>query len=151
MGADFHATVIVGVKVPSVELYEQKRVKAFAHNHPEDWEVDPKSGKKLWTEEETFLLEGVVVDDYDWREDRKAKKNAKAAIVHEDGGDGDRGDHAFIGRHLVNMHIGEGDEQVKALKGVDMLAEKKFLEELLTPHRLWNEREFGIWLVGDVS
>ncbi len=149
VGADYYAKVIVGVRVPSKKHHQEKRVKAFAHNHPEDWSVDPKSGKQLWTTDEVFLLDGVALDDdYDWRKgDRKGRK---AVVTYDQRGDG-RGENAFIGRHFEQIHIGEGDDKPASISGVDMLAEKKFLEDLLTPHGLWNEKNFGIWLIGTVS
>lgn len=149
MGADFYASVIVGVKVPTDRLFEEKRVKAFAHNHPEDWTVDPKNGKTLWRTDEVFLLDGVVTDDdYDWKQGKKM--DCKAVVIFDQDGE-DRGDNAFIGRHLKQIHIGEGDDKPASILGVDLLAEKKFLEDLLAPHDLWNEKAFGIWLVGSVS
>lgn len=150
MGADYYAKVIVGVRVPTKKLYEEQRVKAFAHNHPEDWEVDPKTKKALWRTDEVFILEsaGVTDDDYNWRQGKK--KDCKAVVIFDQGRE-DRGDNAFVGRHLAQISIGEGDGKPASLVGVDMLAEKKFLEDLLTPHGLWNEKGFGIWLVGHVS
>lgn len=150
MGADYYASVIVGVRVPSKKLHATKRVKAFEHNHPEDWTVDPKNGRQLWKSEESFLLEGVVLDDdYDWRQGKRM--GCQAVAIFDQGRD-ERGENAFIGRHIEQIHIGEGrDQGPSSLIGIDMLKEKKFLEDLLAPHDLWNEKSFGIWLVGRVS
>lgn len=147
MGADYYASVIVGVKVPTTKLYEKKTVKAFPHNHPEDWSVDPKTGNKLWVKEDVFLLEGVVSEDnYDWVHH---KKDAKAVVIFDSEGRS-RSDLAFIGRHMIEINVGNGDGAV-SLPDVNMNVEKKFLEDLLTPHGFWREKNFGIWLVGRVS
>jgi hypothetical protein len=56
MGCSIYAHAIVGLRVPWGTVYKgQKRVKAFDHNHPEDWDVDPKTGEKLWRLEDEFV------------------------------------------------------------------------------------------------
>lgn len=155
MSADYYATTIVGVRVPAKKLHAEKTVKAFKHNHPPDWMVDPKTGKSLWKTEETFLLEGMVCDAYDWLDARHGadmRKEAKAAITYSQEDSDGRGEYAFIGRRLARIHVGHTRDEGGFKKiDADLLAEKKFLEDLLTPVGLWDERAFGIWLVGDVS
>jgi hypothetical protein len=56
MGCSVYGYAIVGLKVPWDKVCKGKqKVKAFKHNHPEDWEVDPKTGTKLWYEKDVFI------------------------------------------------------------------------------------------------
>lgn len=65
MSCSYTAYTIIGVPVDPSKLYTEQRVKAFEHDHPEDWEVDPKSGKKLWKTEH-IPVEGYDEDDEDY-------------------------------------------------------------------------------------
>ena len=56
MGASIYTHAIIGLKVSWDQVCTgTKKVKAFKHNHPEDWEHDPKTGQKLWYEQDTFI------------------------------------------------------------------------------------------------
>ena len=56
MGCSVYGNAIVGLQVPWSKVCKgKKKVKAFEHNHPKDWSVDPKTGKKLWHEENVFI------------------------------------------------------------------------------------------------
>ena len=56
MGVSYHAYAVLGVKLSKSELMIQKREKAFDHDFPDDWEVHPKTGKKLWNEFEVSIF-----------------------------------------------------------------------------------------------
>jgi hypothetical protein len=56
MGCSVYGYAIIGLKVPWIKVCSHKRkVKTFDHNYPEDWVVDPKTGKQLWREEDGFI------------------------------------------------------------------------------------------------
>lgn len=155
MGADYYAKVVIGVRVQASKLYEKKTVKAFDHDFPSDWKVDPKSGRSLWERQTTFVLgeHGVLEDDYEWRDGRQPK-GAKAAVVFEQGRGDDRGDHAYIGRVIAQIEVGrQGENGNKKVvdSDFDLTHEAAFLRELLEPLGLWNKRNFGVWLVSYVS
>jgi GT2 family glycosyltransferase len=40
----------LGILVPFNKFIITKKEKCFEHSYPEDWKLDPKSGKKLWRE-----------------------------------------------------------------------------------------------------
>jgi hypothetical protein len=147
MGVDYSAYVVVGVRIPFDEVYETKKVKAFPHDHPDDWEVDPKTGKRLWREESHFVLDEVCEDAYDWLNGR-AKNKQKAVAVSGQNGDLES-EHVYVGRLVRELDLSEGQAEDAGILGVDLLEEKKFLEKLLGP--FWNEHEFGIWLVRNVT
>lgn len=49
MSVSYKAYAVLGVKLGFNELFKPKKIKAFEHNFPEDWRVDPKTGKDLWS------------------------------------------------------------------------------------------------------
>lgn len=51
MSCDAHAFGIIGFELYPSKCFSLMKVKAFEHSFPEDWAVDPKSGKPLWTEQ----------------------------------------------------------------------------------------------------
>lgn len=52
MGADFYSRAAIGLRVNPSDLWQPPaKVKAFDHNYSEEFEFDPKSGKKLWNME----------------------------------------------------------------------------------------------------
>jgi hypothetical protein len=157
--ADYYATVVVGVRINDTKLYEKRTVKAFPHNHPESWKVDPVTGRELWQTKDVFKLDGnpIFVREYDWRDPKRRPKEARAALVHSERDETSRSrrsDWTFVGRLVAHIHVGYREEGIAGIGGLAHTAigdEKKFLENLLTPLGLWDESEFGIWLVGDVS
>lgn len=49
MGVDYYAYAVFGARI-DVSVFTRK-TRAFKHEYPEDWAVDPKTGRKLWHEE----------------------------------------------------------------------------------------------------
>lgn len=58
MGLDISATTVVGI-ILNKNLHVNKRVKAFPHEWPDDWLVDPKTKMPLW-KDELVLVPGVI-------------------------------------------------------------------------------------------
>lgn len=48
MGCDATATAIIGFRMKTNSLFTLEKVKAFEHNYPDNYKVDPVSGKELW-------------------------------------------------------------------------------------------------------
>jgi hypothetical protein len=50
MGMDCYSRSGLGILVTFDKFIITKKEKCFDHSYPEDWKLDPKSGKKLWRE-----------------------------------------------------------------------------------------------------
>lgn len=48
MGVNLTAVTFFGVALHERRVQIEVKTKAFAHNYPEDFQFDPKSGKALW-------------------------------------------------------------------------------------------------------
>ena len=59
MGYNPRINVVIGVKFNKDELVRVQHVKAFPHDFPEDWKVDPKTGRPLWKQKKTYLLDPI--------------------------------------------------------------------------------------------
>jgi hypothetical protein len=65
MGVSAHPYAIIGVPIDIDRLYRWEKVKAFEHDFPEDWKVDPKTQKKLWAQKKISVLTGEEADEDD--------------------------------------------------------------------------------------
>ncbi|CAB4196856.1 hypothetical protein UFOVP1290_376 [uncultured Caudovirales phage] len=61
MGMDCYAKVVLGIKVDISKLTVSKKVKKFDHDYSEEFEFDPKTGKKLWRDA-TFYNPDIFPD-----------------------------------------------------------------------------------------
>lgn len=59
MGTSYYGHTILGIELRIESLSRQMKVKAFEHNYPEHFKVDPEDGKPLW-KMETVLHERLV-------------------------------------------------------------------------------------------
>jgi hypothetical protein len=48
MGADAQSVAVLGFKVPRVLAIEIRTVRAFEHEYPEHYKLDPVTGRELW-------------------------------------------------------------------------------------------------------
>ena len=48
MGCDAVATALIGFRLKTDSLFTLQKVKAFEHNFPDNYKLDPISGKELW-------------------------------------------------------------------------------------------------------
>jgi hypothetical protein len=56
MSCSVYGYAVIGLSINWDQICSgTKKVKAFKHNHPEDWQVDPKTGKQLWAEKDVFI------------------------------------------------------------------------------------------------
>jgi hypothetical protein len=44
------ATSIIGIKISPSKFFVNKKIRAYNHSYPDEYEYDPKSGKRLWVE-----------------------------------------------------------------------------------------------------
>ena len=65
MGVDYAAIAVVGIRLHKSDLTICSRVKAFPHNHPEDWKVDPITGNELWRDVEESVFGEYFEYGYD--------------------------------------------------------------------------------------
>jgi len=140
LSVDPHA--IIGLRIPRSEIYETKIVKAFDHCMPADWTVDPKSGKKLWTEQTcvkppfvevngNIVLDKFKIIDLTYEKDEIYCYIAALAIEGPDGCS--RG----------------GASRIPLPNTLTTLVEK--LRRLTTELGLWEASEFGLWATSRVS
>ena len=136
MGVDFCATAVVGVRVDKGDVFEFVRKKAFDHDFPEDWAVDPKTGRKLWYEESRCILG----EDFMW----SGAPNGIQAFT-----EGMNDDYLYIGLgESTDSHrssrSGVGSKKVDI--NLDNLGElKTALQDLLGD--VYDESQFGVWAV----
>lgn len=142
MGADYYADVLLGVRIPKEKVYTRERVKAFEHDYPSDWKVCPKTGKALWREEGVSKLGAL-----------KTRGEIDVISPNEYGDN----DYAYVTRHpITSVHVGF-DAGRALLSEYRALSIGAFIEEDVAwfaanlPDELWDEDEFGIWLVSYVS
>jgi len=147
MGADWYSSAVIGVRVREADCYRTERVKAFDHDHPDDWQIDPVTGKTLWKKRRTcvFANEEDKNQDVEW-----FAKMAAGFRVFESGCNGDS-EYLIIG-FGVTTGSSRGDNYsnvVSLLEDMDVL--KGELEEFLSPHGLWDPEKFGLWALLSVS
>lgn len=69
---DCYAHTYVGIKIDTKKLFSIKKVKTFPHNYGEDFEFDPRSGKRLWREQTVYnreIFKECFSDDEDVKDD----------------------------------------------------------------------------------
>ena len=145
MGATFSASACIGVRIPHDKVYTVRKVKTFAHDFPDDWTHDPKTGRELWRNASVCTIKNEG--------DEKLVYDGTFSVL-EDGDSESGGDFVYVTRlHTENCCIGEGDEPEgipiadETLIGRDRVALKK----LLTPGGLWRDEWFGLWVIPYVS
>lgn len=152
MDADYFASACIGVRVAAERLFEERRVKAFEHNYDPTWNVDPKTGRALWENERVFLLEdaGVACSAYDWF---RRQNLGHVAVAMFDGDTDSSNTSGYITRlttKVLDLNRAVVSNERVTLQADVVQTERLFLRELLAPLDLWNENEFGLWVVGGV-
>lgn len=147
----FKALTIIGVKLPKAAIVKTLREKAFEHEHPENVNFDPTTGKKCWNESHSNLLtgkpvvftpSGIPIFGCDVWE-------AAGGIVFDIATESYESPHIYIGGAVASKSSNEGDwslEQPMRLN-INIPAFKGNLRGYLEPHQLWDATKFGIWPV----
>jgi hypothetical protein len=136
MGVDYSAVALIGVRVDLDNLMPKKKVKAFPHDYPEETMFCPKTGRKLWD------VERVPVDGYD-----EGKDLFHGFRVHAGTNWSDGTHEMFIAFESVRVKDDDGTA-IRHLTGVNCISEmSKCMQSVLEPLGMWDENEFGLWVV----
>lgn len=127
MGIDYRGIAVIGQRVKARDMVRVERLKAFDHDHPEDWSHDPKTGEKLWRE-----VSYPRIDQYDLD-----RLNLQVFGL---------GYHEFIG---VGAETGSsligGDPAMLRLSLVEPVMVLERVRELLEPLGVFDLEQFGLW------
>jgi hypothetical protein len=142
---------IIGLRVPYTQVYEKVKIRSFAHDYPEDWTVDPKSGRKLfhfeWQPKAAFKAEQLgnytittvmLAYTYDADDNIDTKKRDYVYVVLATA---ESSYHSDLGRNPE----GTGRATRRLPTPAETLAFKKECEKA----GIWNADNFGLW--ADVS
>jgi hypothetical protein len=142
MGLSVCPHAIIGLRIPRSAIYGRERAKAFNHDMPSDWTVDPKSGRQLWVERDcikppfTEGHEGVLLNDFkvvDFTYER-TETYCYVAVVTVEGPDGcERG-----GAMRVPLDLEAVATQTQKLRSI------------MTELGFWSDSEFGLWAASKV-
>jgi len=134
MGIDYYAYVILGLPIDEDKLVtgHTETIKAFDHNYPEYMSYCPKTGKKLW--ENKYIVENEIDLD-DISEDIES--------VQDD-------DKIYAAIFLEYMNL-KRDSGSILLEIPNIEEAKQKMRQYLEPLGLWNEEDFGLYLVGIVG
>ena len=144
MGADYSSIAIIGVGVDLDKIPKKKtKVKAFAHDYPEDWKVDPKNpSKKLWIE---GSFPEVAFDDDEGdinSEHTKLIKLPEGVKLFK----GTDGQPTILGIGAETGSSNGGDDcTLTSLDGLDLIKLKVQLKVILEPLGMWEEGDFGLY------
>ncbi len=139
MSADLYSHVVEGLIIPNRTFYNlfyrQEKIKAFEHSFQEDWIVDPKTGRALYTKKE------VAVDGLSLRTDRF--KEHEIFRIGADGG-------ICIGRSFSSEMCGH--DQYHILSDLKLDEEyKNRLKEDVKDLNVWDEKMYGICFLAYIS
>lgn len=133
MSTTYHAATIVGCKIDRSKIFFNQKVRQCEHLVPEiirDIKFCPKCGKEMWIKKE------VSIPEYD--EDKEALCGFRTFFSDED-------DCVFVAGEYI-----ETDNNIYTpieMLSTDTYEIRKRLKTALEPFDLWDERQFGIWLV----
>ena len=139
MGCSVYCHAIIGLKVRWDQVCTGKRkVKAYKHNHPEDWEVDPKSGQPLWKEADVYIdgFDGDTIGLGDY------------PVVYERGYEGMYPDADVF---ICLAVCGSGDLMEGASPGKTVLPTAASIQEFqqrMEALGLWKPSAFKLWAFG---
>lgn len=137
MGCDYKAYAVLGVKLSKHELFKDKAIRAFEHNYPDDWKVDPKTGRQLWTTYKVCILNDS--------EDLYGEIASGIRAASE----GTDDNNYYLGLVAQASEYSRDNEQFIRDWNTDDLKNK--LKALLDPHHLWFPERFGLYAVSYVS
>ncbi len=151
MGTNYRSYALLGVAVDPVAVYQFVKVKAFEHWHPEDWQVDPLSGRKLWHTErrlrnEVERVAGNLQEDL--AGDQRFRLYASRTRYGKDLPD----------TVIIAIHVAQsGWSSIGDLMGSnsanlpDLQGKETELRNFLEPLGLWPKEGLQLFAVTDVS
>ena len=142
MGMDISSRSFIGLSVVSDDLFTTEVVKAYDHNYPSNYKVDPITGEKLWATKTVFKkgitdggYTGLSIDKYD-------------IYLLSDGSD-NNGYVITLSKVETGSHRSGNTMAFK--KGLPSQNEIDEFKKIMQLHDLWNENAFGIWVVTNFS
>ena len=143
MSAIYHAYAILGVLLLGSDCFRTKEVKAFPHDYPKEWRVEPTTGKTLYRTEKVGLLDHIA--DHDLFGYSVKKNGDPTAICRVDHGDDDS--YVYVGMVADDQawDRGQGTVPMQVLNPATFSSVKCRVQALLEPLHLWDEKNFGMW------
>jgi hypothetical protein len=148
MGLDVSAHAIIGVKVPVEQIFKKVKVKSFDHNMPEDWSVDPKTGKQLWYSAWRFIGAASSPDDeyeyeypdlyIDWADYPERRPNFVIVVGASVSTDSHR-------------HSSHSPNRSSPLGTDSLLKASAKVQSVLEPLGLWSNQPLELFAIADVS
>lgn len=139
MGADYHAKAVIGIEINEADIPKKHfKVKAFDHDYPEDWEVEPtKPNRKLWKE-------GNFPEfDFEYAQEFTRKIELPKNIQLFKGTDGQP---AVLGFGIETGSSNGGiDYEFEPISDITDI--KNSLKNLLEPLGMWDETSFGLYSI----
>ena len=143
MGCSYYAHSIIGVRLKRNQVFSNIRVKAFDHNYPTEWVVDPKTGKSLW-KEETALAPGFSYND---QEDLYF---GKYKTVMEDWDYDSSKPDLFVALYISTVSDRQGKGKIHLDPNLVDPHFQVFREEC-RKFGIWSDENFGLWSYLEVS
>jgi len=142
MGADYYAKAVIGVLIDEDKIPKKHvRVKAFQHDFPEDWKVDPTNpSRKLWNEKN--YPEFTFDPDYA-NEDTKLVKLPMGMGVFK--GTDDEPAVVGVGAESGSSNGGDDYDFKQIPDSVENVRDA--LKNILGPLGLWDEKKFGLYSI----
>ena len=157
MGADYTAITVIGVCLPHAEDLPKAKVmarkRAFDHDYDESYEFHPKSGDKLWLDEQEEVeadYPAIILDQEGYIEEDEIKEGQRVVDLTDIEGldctcstDNYR---SFFG-YVLETGSSNGGQSVcfEALPDIQKI--KTQIKEKLEPLGLWDEEEFGVYSI----
>ena len=151
MSVDYYAYAVIGVQLPGFPRAKKMvRIPAFSHDFEDDgqMEFDPKTGRKLWSDEKVEIeadYTAVIItenDDRYWGELAEGQKHIRLpkdlSMVHSTDNE-----NVYIG-FVVKSSSCEREDQTHGCRLPDIENLKETLKNLLEPYELWREDLFGL-------
>tara|TARA_B100001778_G_scaffold334986_1_gene350474 strand:+ start:29634 stop:30062 length:429 start_codon:yes stop_codon:yes gene_type:complete len=138
MGVTYTAYMAIGLRLDGERLYEDKLVKRGEHDFDSSVLFHPQTGEKLWASERFPLDGSEYIDDtfgpFEYAGEDSCERSDWKAVV---------------GR-VLTKETAYYDEKQKApidLNEIDLNNLKSELRDYFEPLGLWDESQFGAWLI----
>ena len=140
MGTDIYSRAFIGVKVHESKLWTVKTFRAYHHNYPDHYKVDPITGNPLW---KTEKVRAPGVSD-----DRNFNLHVAGWSVHEL--DNENSEYVIALRSVGTV----SSRSCPSTGFASGLPDSKDLEDFkskLQESGFWDEKSFGLWVMTEFS
>ncbi len=138
MGVDYSAKAVIGCRISGSDTKTTKQVRGCKHSIPtKKVKFCPECGKPAWEEEDVILpfFREAVHDDY--------KDQPKLATDFGFFQSTDN-EHFVVGYGLI---VSDRDGGIDSMTVPDLEGTKQECKEVLEPLGLWDESQFGLWVI----